>query len=201
MKNAFYFVWKALLVLKIFRFLAWIFGFVGKRLEWKLWLISKSMTAKATQQIITAYILSNMSRSKDNLGKKICQLYNVRNISFENLKLLSMLHFLNDFWRKIILTLYFINWTSFNTWLPLRLEILANMCIGIICCQACGIKNFEIDLCFLIKPYLYITEKSGQKCKYIKKEKSFYYEIKNHFPSFIKGCQLLKMVSDPRTGR
>ena len=35
MKNAFYFMLKALFVLKIFTFLAWLFGHVGKRLDKK----------------------------------------------------------------------------------------------------------------------------------------------------------------------
>ena len=30
MKNAFYFILKALFVLKIFKFLSWLFGYVGK---------------------------------------------------------------------------------------------------------------------------------------------------------------------------
>ena len=35
MKNAFYFTSKALFVLKIFKFLSWLFGHVSKRLDWK----------------------------------------------------------------------------------------------------------------------------------------------------------------------
>ena len=35
MKNAFYFTLKALFVLKIFKFLSWLFGHVGKRLDYK----------------------------------------------------------------------------------------------------------------------------------------------------------------------
>ena len=35
MKNAFYFTLKARLVLKIFKFLSWIFGHVEKRLDWR----------------------------------------------------------------------------------------------------------------------------------------------------------------------
>ena len=35
MKNAFYFILKALFVLKIFKFLSWLFGHVGKRPDWK----------------------------------------------------------------------------------------------------------------------------------------------------------------------
>ena len=35
MKNAFYFSSKAFFVLKIFKFLSWIFDHVSKRLDWK----------------------------------------------------------------------------------------------------------------------------------------------------------------------
>ena len=35
MKNAFYFTWKAPFVLTIFKFLSWLFGDVGKRLDKK----------------------------------------------------------------------------------------------------------------------------------------------------------------------
>ena len=35
MKNAFYFTSKTLLVLKIFKFLSWLFGHVAKRLDLK----------------------------------------------------------------------------------------------------------------------------------------------------------------------
>ena len=33
--------------------------------------------------------------------------------------------------------------------------------------------KFKINLSFLIKPFFYITKKSGQKRKYLKNEKSF----------------------------
>ena len=74
--------------------------------------------------------------------------------------------FLHDFWRKIFLTLCYIAWL-------LLLEILGNMCIVIICCPVCDVINFEINQSFLIKPFFFITKMSGQKCKYLKNEKSF----------------------------
>ena len=48
------------------------------------------------------------------------------------LELVSLPHFLDNFWRKIFL-LYSINWPSFIVWLPLLREILGNMCIAIVC--------------------------------------------------------------------
>ena len=58
-------------------------------------------------------------------------------------------------------------------WLPLLLEILGNMCIAIVCEQGCDVKNFRINLIFLIKPFLYMNRKSRQELKYLENEKSF----------------------------
>ena len=100
------------------------------------------------------------------------------------LELVSLPHFLHGFWRKVFLTLYFINWWNFIAWLPLLLEILGDMSIVTICCPICGVINFEINRSFFIKPSFYITKKSGQKCKHLKNKKSFKHEIKNIFHHF-----------------
>ena len=101
-------------------------------------------------------------------------------------------HFVYDFSRKIFLLLYFINWTNLIFWLPLLLEILSNIWIVIIYYPA-YIINFEINHSFLINPFSYITKRAGQKCRYLKYEKSFkitiYHKIKTIFhyykgPSF-----------------
>ena len=104
------------------------------------------------------------------------------------LELVSLPHFLDDFWRymiyniwffyeKIFLTLYSINRPIFIDWLPLSFEILDNMfIIIIICCSACDVINVEIKLSFLINLL-------AQKCKYLKNEKSFLHEIKSIFIS------------------
>ena len=47
--------------------------------------------------------------------------------------LVSLPHFLRNFWRKTFLLFYYINWPNFIVWLPLIREILSNMCIIIIC--------------------------------------------------------------------
>ena len=91
-------------------------------------------------------------------------------------KFLTAPHFVNDASRKIFLMLYSITWPNFIVWLHLLLEILGNMCIEIICCTICDVINFEINHRYLIKPFFYITKitkNSGQKCKYLKNEKSF----------------------------
>ena len=86
MKNAFYFTFKALLVLKGFKFLSWIFGLVEKRLDQKDKL--KFRIYEVTnwlKQTIAIHILTRISRSKCNQAMKFGQLieYNMRNIFFE----------------------------------------------------------------------------------------------------------------------
>ena len=100
------------------------------------------------------------------------------------LQLISLPHFMRDFWRKILLALYLINRPSSIASLPLLLQILGNMCIVIIFCPVCDVINFEINHSFFIKPFFYITKKSGQKCKHLKNKKSFKHEIKNIFHHF-----------------
>ena len=50
-----------------------------------------------------------------------------------DLELVSLPHFLRDFWRKIFLLPCSITWRIFIVWLLLLSEILNNMCIVIIC--------------------------------------------------------------------
>ena len=68
-------------VLEIFTILYWLFGYVEKRMIRKLSFISKFMTSKTVQKIITIHILSNTSRIKVNEEIKFDQLtkYNMRN--------------------------------------------------------------------------------------------------------------------------
>ena len=67
------------------------------------------------QTILFYLILSFLKKIKKGLG------------------LVSLPHFPHNFWRKIFLLLYSINWPSFIVWLPLLLEILLNRCIAIVC--------------------------------------------------------------------
>ena len=69
-----------------------------------------------------------------NMYKLICKLTDsvsaaLYKIKEKSLKLVSLPHFLHDFWRKVFLTLYFIHWPNFIVWLSLFLEILDSMCI------------------------------------------------------------------------
>ena len=84
-KNALYFMWRALFVLEVFTFLSCLFGYVEKRLEKKLRLISQFMTSLTGQQIIKIHIFPNISTSKDNQTMKVGHLieYKMRNIFLE----------------------------------------------------------------------------------------------------------------------
>ena len=67
-----------------------------------------------------------------------------------DLELVSPPHFLHDFWRELFLWLYSITWPNFNVWLPLLREILGKMCIVNVCQPGCDVKDFAINLIFLI---------------------------------------------------
>ena len=86
MKNAFYFTSKALFVLKIFKFLSWLFSHVKKQLDYKgkVDLKFNDITAWLANNF-NIYTLPNISRSKGNQAMKFGQLieYNMRNIFLE----------------------------------------------------------------------------------------------------------------------
>ena len=62
-------------------------------------------------------------------------------------------YFLQDFSKKNIF-----HGPTFIVWLRLRLEILCNVCIVIICFPVCDVINFKNKVSFLIKPLPYITK-------------------------------------------
>ena len=93
-------------------------------------------------------------------------------------------HFVYDFSRKMFLMLHFINWLNFTVWLPLLFEKSGNICTAIVCFPGCDDKNFEIDVIFLIKPFLYMTKTSRQILEYLENEKSFYGKNKSIFHRF-----------------
>ena len=100
------------------------------------------------------------------------------------LELVSLPHFLHNFWRKIFFTFHSLNWPNFIACLSLLLVILCNMCIATVYWPGCDVISFEINLIFLIKSFFYLTKKSRQKCKYLKNEKTFWHEIKSLFYNF-----------------
>ena len=75
------------------------------------------------------------------------------------LELVSLPHFVHNFWRKIFILLYSINPSSFIVWLPLLREILGDMCIVIVWKPDCDVMTFEVNLTFLIKPFFLQDQK------------------------------------------
>ena len=59
----------------------------------------------------------------------------VLNFSFleKGLEVVSRPYFVYEFSTKMFLMFYSRNWPNFIVWLPLLLEILANLCIAIVC--------------------------------------------------------------------
>ena len=86
MKNAFYFMLKALFVLEIFKLLFWLFGYAEKRFDEKAKVNFKICDVKDwTTDNYNIDILSNISTSKGNQTIKFGQLieYKMRNIFLE----------------------------------------------------------------------------------------------------------------------
>ena len=52
-------------------------------------------------------------------------------------------------------------------WLPLLSEILANMCMIIVCKPGFDAMNFEVNLIFLIKPFILYDQKLVTKSSYL----------------------------------
>ena len=105
---------------------------------------------------------------------QICFYLNIKlflktKIGFE---LVSLPHFLHEFWRKIFLTLYFINWPNFIVWLSLLLEMLGNMSNKIVCFPGFDLNILKINLNFFLKLFFDMT-KGGQKLNHLKNDKNF----------------------------
>ena len=82
-KNAFYLTLTTLFVFKKLKFVALIIGHLEKELIGKISLISKLMMLRSGKQTIAIYILSNISRIKQNQAIKFRQLidYNTKTFS------------------------------------------------------------------------------------------------------------------------
>ena len=98
------------------------------------WGLSKYIETKL-QTICFHFILSFIKKQKGRL------------------ELVSLLYFPHNFWKKIFLSLYSINWPNFIFWLLLLCEILGNMLIANVCEPGCDVLNFEVDLIFRVKPF------------------------------------------------
>ena len=143
-------------------------------------------------------IVLNLTYDKSKLPKTLH--YWSRDFSEKGLGIVSPPHFVYDLSRKQFLILYSIHWLNLIVPLPLLLEILGNMCITNVyykCVLRCyQVTNFEINLIFLIKLFLHMTKKSGQKLKYLENKKSFSGKIKSIFHHFFRAfsCQKLSQT-------
>ena len=110
-------------------------------------------------------IAVNLAYSNNQLCETLHCLYrDILNFDFlgKGLGIVSQLHFVYVFSRKVFLMLHSINRPNFIVWLPFLLEILDNIYV----CQLFvkqGVMSWIIKLgFFLIKLFLYITKKSRQ---------------------------------------
>ena len=104
----------------------------------------------------------------------------------KGLELITLPHFLYDFWRKIFLSLHSINWSNFSVWLLLTFAILGNISIAIVCWSGCDIINFEINFIFPIKPFFVCDQNVETKIQRTWERKQFLRRNKNYFSSFSK---------------
>ena len=83
------------------------------------------------------------------------------------LELVSLSHFLHDFWRKIIYLLsdcpYFLRY-----WAVRVLQLFVSQFF-----KLWLYTNFETNHIFLINPFFYMTKNSRQKFQYLENKKSF----------------------------
>ena len=98
------------------------------------------------------------------------------------------------FQEKMFLLLYSINWPNLTVWLSLLLEILGNMCKGIVCFLVCDVINFEINLLFLISHFS-TWPKCQDKIKISWERKDVLSWNKKHFTWFVKTFLILESVS------
>ena len=106
--------------------------------------------------------------------------------------------FFTKFSRKILLVLYSINWPNFMVWLPLRLEILGNTCIAVVCFPVCAVVNIKINLILLIKPFFYMAKTLRQNLKILRTKRTFKVRPKAFFINF-KGFSVAKNCFRPET--
>ena len=81
------------------------------------------------------YCMSKLRTTKTfwNYGSGHLLLHHIKPFWKRGLKLVSLIYFLHNFWRKIFFTLHSIIWSNFIVWLSLLFEILWNMCFVTIC--------------------------------------------------------------------
>ena len=106
------------------------------------------------------------------------------------LELVSLLHFLSNFWKKkFSCYILLIDQISLSGYLY---EILGNMCIAIVCKPGCDVMNSEVNLIFLIKSFFLYNQKVVTKAQISWEWKELLRWNKNHFSSILKCFQSSK---------
>ena len=124
----------------------------------------------------------------------------------KGLELVSLVHFLHDFLRKIFLLLSSITCSNFIAWLPLLREILDNLFFVCwpgcdVCWPDCDVRNFEINLAFLFKPLFLNDQKVKTKLEISWERKELLRWNKKHFLSFLKSFHWSKWKFAPCRSR
>ena len=116
----------------------------------------------------------------------------------KSLGIVSPPHLVYDVSIEIFFILHCFNWPNLIAWSSLRHKILGIMYITIVCFPSCNVMNFEINLIFQIKPFLYMSKKSRQKFKCLENEKGFWDELKRIFHHFWEtfSCQKLSQTRE-----
>ena len=102
--------------------------------------------------------------------------------------------FSNNFWRKMFLLSYSIDWPNFITWLPLLLEMLENVyCI-------CLLSSRKLTLAILSSRFSYKTKNQDNLKRYLRfrmitsQNLSYKARVKNFFYFVEKFCSVLKII-------
>ena len=70
--------------------------------------------------------------------------------------------------------MYSLNSSNLIAWIPLILDVLANMCIVIICCPAYDVINLEINRSFLIKSFSYKPKSQTKIVNILRSKRAFH---------------------------
>ena len=119
-KNAFYITLKACFILKISKYLPWPFGHAEKRLNWNysqdFFKLEHTSVSIAWSFVQFVFIVCP-SQWPSNILTLRCWPLALTLKTEGYLERFSLNHFLHDFWGKIFLTLYSINWPNIIVWL------------------------------------------------------------------------------------
>ena len=100
-----------------------------------------------------------------------------------DLKPVPLPHFLHDFWRHILFSLYSVNWPYF---IADRVYFFRYLAIYLLQLFVIQFVTSQIDLSFVIKLFSYITKTFRTKYKYQKRKELLRWN-KTHYSWFLKG--------------